>query len=182
MKSSQKSKDGNKSKDSKTISKSEDRVSRKSKDSTPKSGSSKPVAAAKKMSNKSKNPDTSKISDSKDDDTSKPKSAAKSKQETQRSGKSKQETLKTAISRGKPLKSGGKSDVNGTGKVKSGLLKRKYAEDENSDAWSKFKMPRAWLKDHQKHEWGSEVKSGRMHQRTYKWVFILAVYSLTVSG
>ncbi|KAK7352647.1 hypothetical protein VNO80_18071 [Phaseolus coccineus] len=134
MKSSQKSKDGNKSKDSKTISKSEDRVSRKSKDSTPKSGSSKSVAAAKKMSNKSKNPDTSKISDSKDDDTTKPKSAAKSKQETQRSGKSKQETLKTAISKGKPLKSGGKSDVNGTGKVKSGLLKRKYAEDENSDA------------------------------------------------
>ncbi|QCE16301.1 transcriptional regulator ATRX [Vigna unguiculata] len=135
MKSSQKSKDGNKSKDSKTISKSEDRVSRKSKDSTPKSGNSKTVAAAaKKMSNKSKNSDTSKAGESKDDDTSKPKSAAKSKQETPKSGKSKQETLKSAISKGKPLKGGGKSDVNGTGKVKSSLLKRKHAEDENSDA------------------------------------------------
>ncbi|XP_014501197.1 transcriptional regulator ATRX [Vigna radiata var. radiata] len=134
MKSSQKSKDGNKSKDSKTISKSEDRASRKSKDGTPKSGGSKIVAAAvKKTSNKSKSSDTSKANESKDDDTSKPKSAAKSKQETPKGGKSKQETLKSAISKGKPLKGGGKSDVNGTGKMKSGL-KRKYAEDENSDA------------------------------------------------
>ncbi|KOM42058.1 hypothetical protein LR48_Vigan04g225600 [Vigna angularis] len=113
VKSSQKSKDGNKSKDSKTISKSEDRVSRKSKDDTPKSGSSKIVAAAvKKMSNKSKSSDTSKANESKDDDTSKPKSAAKSKQETPKGGKSKQETLKSAISKGKPRKGGGKRDVN----------------------------------------------------------------------
>ncbi|KAG2400352.1 uncharacterized protein HKW66_Vig0097940 [Vigna angularis] len=113
VKSSQKSKDGNKSKDSNTISKSEDRVSRKSKDATPKSGSSKIVAAAvKKMSNKSKSSDTSKANESKDDDTSKPKSAAKSKQETPKGGKSKQETLKFAISKGKPRKGGGKSDVN----------------------------------------------------------------------
>ncbi|CAJ1973647.1 unnamed protein product [Sphenostylis stenocarpa] len=127
-------KSSHKSKDSKTISKSGEGVSKKSKDNTPKTGSSKSVVAAKKMSHKSKNPDTFKTSESKDDDTIKPKSSTKSKQETPKSGKSKQETLKSANSKGKPLKSGGKSDVNGTGKVKSGLLKRKYAEDENSDA------------------------------------------------
>ncbi|KHN29621.1 nucleolar protein dao-5-like isoform X1 [Glycine soja] len=132
-KSSQKAKDGNKSKGSKANSKSEDKVSRKSKDGTPKSGSSKSIVAAKKMSNKLKNTDTSKTSESKDDDSSKPKPSAKSKHETLKSGKSKQETPKAAISKGKPVKSGGKTDVNGTGKVKSGLLKRKHFENENSD-------------------------------------------------
>ncbi|KAG5045137.1 hypothetical protein AAZX31_06G059500 [Glycine max] len=132
-KSSQKSEDGNKSIDSKTISKPEDEVGRKSKASAPKSGSNKSIVTDKKMSNKSKNIDTSKTSESKDDDTSTPKPSAKSKQETPKSGKSKQETLKTLISKRKPFKSGGKTDVNGAGKVKFGLLKRKYSENENSD-------------------------------------------------
>ena len=47
--------------------------------------------------------------------------------------KSKQETLKTALSKVKPLKSGGKTDVNGKNKVKSGSSKRKYSENEYSD-------------------------------------------------
>ncbi|RDX67790.1 hypothetical protein CR513_53289, partial [Mucuna pruriens] len=132
-KSNHKSKDGNKSKDSKTISKSKDEDSRKFKDGTPKSGGSKSIVAAKKMSNKSKNSDTSKTSESKDDETCTPKPSAKSKQETTKGGKSKQETPKTAISKGKAVKSGGKTDANGTGKVKSGLLKRKESENENSD-------------------------------------------------
>ncbi|KAH1124430.1 hypothetical protein GYH30_014245 [Glycine max] len=132
-KSSQKSEDGNKSIDSKTISKPEDEVGRKSKASAPKSGSNKSIVTDKKMSNKSKNIDTSKTSESKDDDTSTPKPSAKSKLETPKSGKSKQETLKTLISKRKPFKSGGKTDVNGAGKVKFGLLKRKYSENENSD-------------------------------------------------
>ncbi|KHN29622.1 uncharacterized protein LOC114408912 isoform X1 [Glycine soja] len=125
-KSSQKSKDGNKSKDSKTISKPEGEVSRKSK-----GGSSKSTVAAKKFSNKSKITDTS--IESKDDDTGTPKPPAKSKHETPKSGKSKQETLKTALSKVKHLKSGGKTDVNGKSKVKSGSSKRKYSENENSD-------------------------------------------------
>ncbi|KAK7352651.1 hypothetical protein VNO80_18076 [Phaseolus coccineus] len=132
-KSSQKSKDDKKLKDSKTNSKSEDEVNRKSKDGTPKSSSSKSIVATKKPSNKLKNTDTAKTRESKDHDTSMSKTTSKSKQEIQKSGKSKKTIPKTVISKGKSPKSGGKTDVNGTGKVKSGLLKRKDFENDNSD-------------------------------------------------
>ncbi|KAL2346661.1 hypothetical protein Fmac_000661 [Flemingia macrophylla] len=167
MKSNQKSKDGNKSKDSKTKSKSEEEVIRKSKDNTPKSGSGKSIVAAKKMSNKSKHTDTSKTGESKDDDTSTPKPSAKSKQETAKIGKSKLETPKTAISKGKPPKSGGKTNVNGTGKVKSGLIKRKDSENENSDVSAedvgdvKGKTSGGTSKAQ-----GSEPKSGKKRRRS----------------
>ena len=164
-KSSQKSEDGNKSIDSKTISKPEDEVGRKSKASAPKSGSNKSIVTDKKMSNKSKNIDTSKTSESKDDDTSTPKPSAKSKQETPKSGKSKQETLKTLISKRKPFKSGGKTDVNGAGKVKFGLLKRKYSENENSDVWA-GEVENAKGKTSKFIKGTSELKSGKKRWRS----------------
>lgn len=165
MKSNQKTKDGNKSKDSKTNTKSEEEVSRKSKDSTPKSGSSKSIVAAKKMSHKSKNIDSSKTDESKDGDTSTPKPSAKSKQETAKSGKSKLETPKTAISKGKPPKSVGKTDVNGTGKVKSGLMKRKDPENDNSDVSADVEEVKGKTSGSSKAK-GSESKSGKKRRRS----------------
>ncbi|XP_054797872.1 sister chromatid cohesion protein PDS5 homolog C-like [Prosopis cineraria] len=138
-KSGGKSKDGSKgdskSKISKTLGKPDEEVAKKSKDSTPKSGSSKSAEAATKTSIKSKNTDNaSKKSKSKDDDVSSSKPSAKpSKQETPKIGKSKQETSGTAAaSKGKTSKSGGKSNINGSGKAKSGSLKTKDSEKENS--------------------------------------------------
>ncbi|KAG5018575.1 hypothetical protein AAZX31_06G059600 [Glycine max] len=165
-KSSQKSKDGNKSKDSKANSKSEDGVNRKSKDSTPKNGSSKSIVAAKKMSNKSKNTDTSKTSESKDDGSIKQKPSAKFKHETPKSGKSKQETPKAAISKGKPVKSGGKTDVNGTSKARSGLLKRKDSENENSDVSAGEREDAKGKSANSSKAKGSELKSGKKRRKT----------------
>ncbi|XP_027355812.1 serine/threonine-protein kinase PRP4 homolog isoform X2 [Abrus precatorius] len=160
MKSTHKSKDGNKSKDSKTTSKSEDEATRRSKDGTPKSGNSKSTVAAKKVRGKS---NTSKASKSKDE-ISTPKHSAKSKQVTPKNGKSKQETPKTATSKGKPPKSGGKSDINGTGKVKSGLLKRKDSENENSDV-SAREVDKGKTSSSLKAQ-GSEAKSGKKRKRS----------------
>ncbi|XP_061365246.1 sister chromatid cohesion protein PDS5 homolog C-like [Gastrolobium bilobum] len=166
MKSSHKSKDGSKSKDSKTINKSEDEVSGKSKDSTPKSGSSKSIAAAQKVSSKSKNTNSSKTSKSKNEDISTSKLSAKSKQETPKSGKSMQETPKTAASKGKPPKSGGKSNVNGTGKVKSGILKREDSENENSDVSARKVEDTKGKKASSSKGQGSETKSGKKRRRS----------------
>lgn len=164
MKSGHKSKDGNKSKDSKTISKSEDEVRRKSKDGTPKSGSSK--SAAQKLTAKSKNSGTSKTSKSKDDDISTPKPSVKSKQETTKSGKSKQKTPEAAASKGKAPKSGGKSNVKGSGKVKSGILKRKDLESENSDVSTREVEDTKGKTSSSSKAQRGEAKSGKKRQRS----------------
>nr|KYP45759.1 Sister chromatid cohesion protein PDS5 isogeny B-B [Cajanus cajan] len=161
-----KSKDGSKasrkSKDSKTSVKSEDEVSRKSKDHSPKSGGSKSIDASQKR--KSKNMDSSKISKSKDD-VSTPKSSAKSKQETSKTGKSKQETSKTASSsKAKSTKSSGKSNTNGMGKVKSNLLKTADSEIEQSeDSMKELEYTKGKTSSSSKA--GSEVKSGKKRGR-----------------
>lgn len=161
-----KSKDGSKasrkSKDSKTSVKSEDEVSRKSKDHSPKSGGSKSIDASQKR--KSKNMDSSKISKSKDD-VSTPKSSAKSKQETSKTGKSKQETSKTASSsKAKSTKSSGKSNTNGMGKVKSNLLKTADSEIEQSeDSMKELEYTKGKTSSSSKA--GNEVKSGKKRGR-----------------
>ncbi|XP_014501584.1 uncharacterized protein LOC106762282 isoform X2 [Vigna radiata var. radiata] len=166
LKSSQRSKDGNKLKDSKTNSKSEDGVNKKSKEDTPKSPSSKSIVATKILSKKSKNTDTSRTGELNDDYSSAAKPSSKSKLEILKSGKSKKTTPKTAVSKEKPLKSGGKADVNGTGKVKSDSLKRKYFENDNSDV-SEGKLKDAKVKTSiSSKAQGSEVKSGKKRRRS----------------
>ncbi|XP_027902902.1 nucleolar protein dao-5-like [Vigna unguiculata] len=166
LKSSQRFKDDTKLKDSKTNSKSENGVNKKSKDDIPKSSSSKSIVATKKLSKKSKNTDTSETGESNDDDSSVPKPSSKSKLEILKSGKSKKSTPKTAISKEKPLKSGGKDDVNGSGKVKSGLLKKKNFENGKSDV-SEGKIEDAKGKTSISSKvQGSEVKSGKKRRRS----------------
>ncbi|KAE8732826.1 Nucleic acid binding protein [Hibiscus syriacus] len=117
------SKEDSKSKDvPRSVSKSDNNSVTKSKDHTTKSGS-KSVDAAYKIGNKSNNEDsgeTSKSTKSKHDGSVTPKASTKSKQDTSKASKSKQETPKiSSNSKGKPLKSGGKSNSNCTGKLKS---------------------------------------------------------------
>ncbi|BAT78102.1 uncharacterized protein HKW66_Vig0098050 [Vigna angularis] len=162
LKSIQKTKDGNKSKYSRTISKSEDEVCRKSKDSTAKNSSRKSVAAAKKVSNKLKNTDTSKTIESKGDEINTPKSCAKSKHETFKGEKSKLETLESLI--GKRHKSGGKIDVNGTGNGKSGLLKRKDPKNDSNISAGEVEDVKGKTSHSSKLQ-GSELKSGKKLQR-----------------
>ena len=150
MKSSQKSKDGGK-------------ADRKSKDHTPKSGGGKSIDAAQKVSGKSKNTDSSKISKSKDDEVSTPKPSAKSK-ETPKTGKSKQETSKTAASKSKSRKSGGKSNANGTGKMKASLLHAKDSDSENSEDSTK-EIEDTKVKTTSSSKAGSEVKVGKKRGR-----------------
>ncbi|KAI4337253.1 hypothetical protein L6164_015693 [Bauhinia variegata] len=159
-KAGRKTKVNSKSKDSKTVGKSEDEVSRKSKDHTSKSGSSKSVDTSARMS-KSKNSDTPKTSKSKDDDVSTPKPSAKSKQETLRSGKSKQET--SNASKGKPSKGGRKSNVNGTGKMKSGSSKAK--DDENSEDSTKAAEDTKSKTPNSPKTQGTEAKTGKKRRR-----------------
>ncbi|OIW14976.1 hypothetical protein TanjilG_30695 [Lupinus angustifolius] len=145
-KSSGKSKDGRKSKDSPTITKSDDEEpGRKIKDNTSKS-----IAAAQKTTGKSKNTGASKTSKSKDDDISTPK-PFKSKEETPKSGK----TQKIVAS-----KDGGKSNDNNSGKVKSGLLKRKDSENDASDKYRKVKALSSSKAQ------GSDAKSGKKRERS----------------
>ncbi|WVZ19027.1 hypothetical protein V8G54_006349 [Vigna mungo] len=166
LKSSQRSKDGNKLKDSKTSSKSEDGDNKKSKEDTPKSPSSKSIVATKILNKKLKNTDTSRTGELNDDYSSTPKLSSKSKLDILKSGKSKKITPKTAVSKEKPLKSGGKTDVNGTGKMKSDLLKRKYFENDNSDV-SEEKLKAANVKTSiSSKAQGSEVKSGKKRRRS----------------
>ncbi|GMJ15838.1 hypothetical protein like AT4G31880 [Hibiscus trionum] len=109
----------------------------KSMDPTAKSGS-KSVDTASKVGNKSKNEDsgdTPKSTKSKHDGGVTPKASIKSKQDTSKASKSKQETPKiSSNSKGKPLKSGGKSNTNGTSKSKSSSSKVEESESmkENS--------------------------------------------------
>ncbi|KAK8602607.1 hypothetical protein V6N13_057762 [Hibiscus sabdariffa] len=115
----------------KSVSKSDNDSVTKSKDHNSKSGS-KSVNAALKVGNKSTNEDsgdTSKSTKSKHDGSVTPKASTKSKQDTSKASKSKQETPKiSSNSKGKSLKSGGKSNTNGTGKSKSGLSKVEESE------------------------------------------------------
>lgn len=164
MKSAHKSKDGNKSKDSKTISNFEDEVVTKAKDGTPKISSSK--SAAKKMTSKSNDKGTSKTSKSKDDDISVPEPSVKSELETTKSGKSKQKIPMTAAFDGKPLKSGGKSVVSSSGKLKSGLLKRKELENEDSDVSEREVEDTKGKTSSSSKVQGSEAKSGKKRQRS----------------
>ncbi|KAK8660694.1 hypothetical protein V6N13_051609 [Hibiscus sabdariffa] len=70
-----------------------------------------------------------KLTKPKDDDNVTPKATTKPKQDTTKTAKSKQETPKVSSnSKGKPLKSGGKSDANGGAKPKSGSSKAKESE------------------------------------------------------
>ncbi|XP_039688124.1 triadin isoform X2 [Medicago truncatula] len=150
-----------KSKDSaqKTGGKSEDRSVKsggKSEDRSVKSGS-KSVDSAQK--NNSKKTDGSKTKKSKDDDveTPKPAAAAKSKQETLKSGKSKQGTPKIASSsKTKSTKS--------TAKVKFNLLQEEDSDNENSDDSSK-EVEVAKVKTPSSSKAGSEVKSGKKRSR-----------------
>ncbi|KAK8654916.1 hypothetical protein V6N13_107512 [Hibiscus sabdariffa] len=98
---------------------------------TPKS--TKPKDAASKVSNKSKNEDS--VDTPKDDDYVPPEATTKPKQGISKTAKSKQETPKVSSnSKGKPPKSGGKSDANGDGTSKSDSTKVKESESmkENS--------------------------------------------------
>ncbi|KAG8487776.1 hypothetical protein CXB51_018653 [Gossypium anomalum] len=110
------------------------RVGNKSKNEdtgdTPKSTKSKEDVTSK-VGNKSKNEDTGdtpKSTKSKDDDNVTPK-ASLSKQDTLKTTESKQEAPKVYSNpKDKPLKTDGKPDTNGTGKLKSGSSKVKEGE------------------------------------------------------
>ncbi|KAH1131621.1 hypothetical protein J1N35_002999 [Gossypium stocksii] len=97
---------------------------------TPKSTKSKEDVTSK-VGNKSKNEDTGdtpKSTKSKDDDNVTPK-ASLSKQVTLKTTESKQEAPKVSSNpKDKPLKTDGKPDTNGTGKLKSGSSKVKEGE------------------------------------------------------
>lgn len=133
-KSGGKSKVNSRTKFSKTVGKSDEEVVKKSQDNTPKSGSSKSVETAMRTIIKFKNPDSLKKDSKAKEDVSASKSSAKSKQETPKTGKFKEETPSTiSSSKGKTAKGGVKSNINGSGKTKSGSLKTKGSEKENSD-------------------------------------------------
>ncbi|KAL5074441.1 hypothetical protein RYX36_013425 [Vicia faba] len=159
MSGQQKSKDGNKSKESNTISDSEDEVSRKFKDNTP-------ISATLKMTSKSKNIGSSKTSKSKDDDTITPKPSVKSKQETSKSGSTNQKTPKTVASEGKSPNSGGKSTVDRGGKLKSGSLKKRVLEDDDSDDSAREEEYAKGKTSGSSKAEGSEVKRGNKRQRS----------------
>lgn len=179
-KSGRKSHDGikvdSKSKDDshKTVSKSENVNSGKSKDHTPRGGSSKSVDAAPKLAGKSKgnDPNTPKTGKIKDDDTSTARASTKSKQDIAKTGKSKQDTSKsTSISKGKSPKSGGKSSANGTGKVKSGggSSKSKESEDVKENSTDSARPERTKTKSPNSSKApGSDSKSGKKRRRGVK--------------
>ncbi|KAL4331897.1 hypothetical protein GQ457_07G044020 [Hibiscus cannabinus] len=160
-----KSKDG-----SKSVSKSNNDSAAKSKDHTPKTGSNS-VDISSKVINKSKNEDGGdmpKSTKSKDNGTATPKASAKLKQDASKAAKSKQESPKVSPpSKGKPLKSGGKSNANSTGKSKSEASKVKESEGtkENSSDSAKVvgsaKRKASSLSKAQ----GSDSKSGKKQRR-----------------
>ncbi|KAG5244441.1 myb protein [Salix suchowensis] len=167
-KSKEVSKTGGKSVDDSKFKKSDDRG--KNKDRAPKSGSKSDVAS--ETASKSKNDDlvTSKASKSKEDETSTPK-PSKSKQETPKTGKSRHDTPRVSSSnpKGRASKSGGKTNVNAVGKLKSGSSKVKEIDDEEETSTdsdkvqqtAKVKMGRSSSKGQ-----GSEAKSGKKRRRT----------------
>ncbi|XP_007011734.2 PREDICTED: protein IWS1 homolog [Theobroma cacao] len=160
-----KSKDG-----SKSVSKPEN-DNAKAKDQTPKSFS-KSGDLVLKLGNKSKKEDsgdTPKSTKSKDDGGVTPKASTKSKPDSSKATKSKQETPKiSSSSKGKPLKSGGKSNnANGTGKSKSGSSKVKESESlkENStDSAKVLESAKRKVPSSSKAQ-GSDSKSGKKQRR-----------------
>ncbi|KAF2313015.1 hypothetical protein GH714_008758 [Hevea brasiliensis] len=118
---------------------------------------------------KSKNDDItpSKTGKSKEEEMRTPK-ASKSKQETVKSGKSKQDTPKiSSNAKGKSPKSGGKSSVNVTEKLKSGSSKVKEVDDNKENPTDSGK-PQESVKGKSLSSTkgqGSEVKSGKKRRR-----------------
>ncbi|KAB5513845.1 hypothetical protein DKX38_027751 [Salix brachista] len=163
-KSRESGKTGGKSVDELRVKKSDDRG--KTKDHTPKSGSKSDAASKTASKSKNDNPVTSKTSKSKEDGPSTPK-ISRSKQETPRTGKSKHDTSKVSSSsaKGKASKSGGKSDVNGAGKLKLGSSKVKEIDDEETSTDSETVQQSAKVKTGGSSKGGSDVKSGKKRQR-----------------
>ncbi|KAH1056579.1 hypothetical protein J1N35_034644 [Gossypium stocksii] len=160
-----------KSKDaSKSVSKSDSDNVTKSKDHISKSGS-KSVDTASKAGNKSKNEDggdTPKSTKSKHDGSVTPKVSTKPKQDTSKTSKSKQETPKVSSnSKGKPVKSGAKSNTNGTGKSKLGSSKVEESESMKETSIDSAKLAESTkrkspssIKGH-----GSDSVSGKKRRR-----------------
>ncbi|KAJ6295366.1 hypothetical protein OIU78_023397 [Salix suchowensis] len=164
-KSRESGKTGGKSVDELRVKKSDDRG--KTKDHTPKSGSKSDAASKTASKSKNDNPVISKTSKSKEDGPSTPK-ISRSKQETPRTGKSKHDTSKVSSSsaKGKASKSGGKSDVNGAGKLKFGSSKVKEIDDEETSTDSETVQRSAKVKTGgSSRGGGSDVKSGKKRQR-----------------
>ncbi|KAI9118313.1 hypothetical protein K1719_010645 [Acacia pycnantha] len=165
-KSGHKLKDGSKvdskSKDSKSIGKSEDGIGSKSKDHVSRSGSNKSADAAR-VKTESSDIDAPKTGKSKNDDISKPKFSSKTKQETPK--KRKKETLSTPASKGRPPRSRGKSSVNASGKIKSGSSKTKDAKNElSADSTEKAKDMKGKASSSSKAQ-GSAAKAGKKRRR-----------------
>ncbi|KAL4334997.1 hypothetical protein GQ457_07G037490 [Hibiscus cannabinus] len=162
-KSGRKTKDDTKSKDgTSSVGKSDKDSAAKSKDRTPKTGS-KSVNISSKVSSKSKNEDSGDIpkpTKSKDDGSATPKASetAKSKQETPRV---------SPLSKGKPLKSGGKSNANGTGKSKSdsSKVKESLSTQENSTDSAKVVGSAKRKASSMSKAQGSDSKSGKKRRR-----------------
>ncbi|PPD67506.1 hypothetical protein GOBAR_DD35614 [Gossypium barbadense] len=149
-----------KSKDApKSVSKSDSDNVTKSKDHITKSGS-KSVDTASKAGNKSKNEDggdTPKSTKSKHDGSVTPKVSTKSKQDTSKTSKSKQETPRVSSnSKGKPVKSGAKSNTNGT---ESESMKETSTDSAKLVESTKRKSPSS-IKGH-----GSDSVSGKKRRR-----------------
>ncbi|XP_054818826.1 sister chromatid cohesion protein PDS5 homolog C isoform X2 [Prosopis cineraria] len=154
---------GSKSKDSKSIPKSEDGV-RKSKDHASRSGSNKPADAVPMMTESNDtDTDTPKTSKTKNDDVIKPKFSSKTKQENPK--KPQKETLNSPASKGRPPKNGGKSNVNVSGKAKSGSSKTKDAKNEfSADSTEKVDDMKGKASSSSKTQ-GSAAKAGKKRQR-----------------
>ncbi|KAK5825254.1 hypothetical protein PVK06_020068 [Gossypium arboreum] len=160
-----------KSKDApKSVSKSDSDNVTKSKDHIAKSGS-KSVDTASKAGNKTKNEDggdTPKSTKSKHDGSVTPKVSTKSKQDTSKTSKSRQETPKVSSnSKGKPVRSGAKSNTNGTGKSKLGSSKVEESESMKETSTDSAKLAESTkrkspssIKGH-----GSDSVSGKKRRR-----------------
>ncbi|KAI5556158.1 hypothetical protein BDE02_18G016600 [Populus trichocarpa] len=153
-KSKEAGKTGGKSVDESKVKKSDDRG--KTKDHTPKSGSKSDFASKTASKSKNDNPLTSKTSKSKEDGTSTPK-ISKSKHETPK--------VSSSSAKGKASKSGGKSDVNGAGKLKPGSSKVKEIDDEETSTDSEKVQRSVKVKTGSSSKGGSEAKSGKKRRR-----------------
>ncbi|XVE71254.1 hypothetical protein DITRI_Ditri10aG0135900 [Diplodiscus trichospermus] len=142
----------------------------KSKDNTSKSGG-KSVDVASKVGNKSNNEnsgDTPKSTKSKDEGGVTPKASSKSKEDNSKIAKSKPEVPKiSSDSKGKTLKSGGKSGTSDTGKSKSGSSKVKEGEStkENSTDSAKVAESGKRKSPSSSKAQGSDSKSGKKRRR-----------------
>ncbi|XP_011031466.1 PREDICTED: uncharacterized protein LOC105130590 isoform X2 [Populus euphratica] len=166
-KSKEVSKTGGKSVDDSKVKKSDDHG--KNKDHTSKSGSKSDVASETASKSKNDYLVTSKASKSKEDETSTPK-PSKSKQETPKTGKSRHDTPKVSSSntKGKASKSGGKSNINGAGKLKSGSSKVKEIDDEetSTDSDKVQQIAKVKMGSSSKGQGSEAAKSGKKRRRT----------------